>query len=106
MAKVLEGINTDGTKYYLIECPACGHGHMFDSRWTFNGDFDKPTFRASMLSKFRHPKGYSNDNPAPKGWVGEYVYEVCHSFVTDGMIQFLGDCTHAMAGKTVELPNV
>ncbi|WP_241754456.1 hypothetical protein [Cupriavidus basilensis] len=28
---------------------------------------------------------------------------VCHSFVTDGRIQFLGDCTHALAGQTVPL---
>ena len=106
MAKVLKGSNKDGTPYYLIECPACGHGHVYDSRWTFNGDFDKPTFRASMLSKYRHPKGYSNENPAPVGWQGEYVEEVCHSFVTDGMIEYLSDCTHEYAGKTIELPNV
>ncbi len=29
--------------------------------------------------------------------------EVCHSFVTDGQIQFLGDCTHKLAGQTVPL---
>jgi hypothetical protein len=29
---------------------------------------------------------------------------VCHSFVTDGRIQFLTDCTHAFAGRTVDLP--
>ena len=29
---------------------------------------------------------------------------VCHSFVTDGLIQFLGDCTHALAGQTVDMP--
>lgn len=28
----------------------------------------------------------------------------CHSFVVDGSIQFLSDCTHALAGTTVELP--
>lgn len=28
----------------------------------------------------------------------------CHSFVTDGFIQFLADCKHAMAGQTVPLP--
>lgn len=28
---------------------------------------------------------------------------VCHSFVFDGEIRFLGDCTHALAGKTVPL---
>ena len=26
---------------------------------------------------------------------------VCHSFVSDGQWQFLGDCTHALAGQTV-----
>jgi hypothetical protein len=29
---------------------------------------------------------------------------VCHSFVTDGRIQFLEDCTHELAGQTVDLP--
>ena len=28
---------------------------------------------------------------------------VCHSFVTGGRIQFLSDCTHALAGQTVDL---
>ena len=27
-------------------------------------------------------------------------------FVTDGKIQFLGDCTHALAGQTVDLPDM
>jgi len=106
MSKVLKGINNDGTIYYLIECPACRRSHMFDSRWAFNGDVNNPTFRASMLVKWKHPKGYSNENPAPKGWEGEYVTEVCHSFVTDGIIEYLSDCTHMMAGKTIELPDI
>lgn len=29
---------------------------------------------------------------------------VCHSFIRDGQIQFLSDCTHALAGQTVPLP--
>jgi hypothetical protein len=28
----------------------------------------------------------------------------CHSFVTDGKIQFLPDCYHSLKGQTVELP--
>ena len=28
----------------------------------------------------------------------------CHSFVTDGRIQFLTDSTHTLAGQTVPLP--
>jgi len=31
---------------------------------------------------------------------------VCHSYVTDGRIQFLADCTHALAGLTVDLPEL
>jgi hypothetical protein len=30
----------------------------------------------------------------------------CHSFVTDGRIQFLSDSTHALAGQTVDLPEI
>ncbi|MCZ4340562.1 hypothetical protein O4H52_03015 [Sphingomonadaceae bacterium G21617-S1] len=29
---------------------------------------------------------------------------VCHSFVRNGQIEFLSDCTHALAGQTVPLP--
>lgn len=32
------------------------------------------------------------------------VAKVCHSFVREGRIQFLGDCTHRLAGHTVDLP--
>ena len=106
MAKVLKGTNTDRVVYYLIQCPGCGHCHLYDSRWTFNGDLEKPTFTPSYVSKYRHPKGYSNENPVPPGWNGEYVEEVCHSFLTDGKIQFLSDCTHELVNTEVELEEI
>jgi hypothetical protein len=28
----------------------------------------------------------------------------CHSFVREGRIKFLSDCTHELAGQTVDLP--
>lgn len=31
------------------------------------------------------------------------VPRVCHSFVRDGKIEFLSDCTHRLAGQTVEM---
>jgi hypothetical protein len=30
----------------------------------------------------------------------------CHSFIRNGQIQFLSDCHHELAGKTVDLPEV
>lgn len=55
--------------------------------WTWNESRDTPTLTPSLLTK------YSD------------AY-VCHCFVTDGKIQFLTDCTHALAGQTVELPEI
>jgi hypothetical protein len=85
-------INTSGGKFHgwMIFCPGCKFAHVFDSRWTFNGDQDKPTFKPSYLSY-----GTENDPRQPR----------CHSFVTDGFIKFLSDCTHDLAGQTVELPD-
>lgn len=85
---------TDGSYGgHLVECPACGFGHLFTAgRWTFDGNEQRPTFSPSMLV-------YENPNanpPSPR----------CHSFVRDGRIEFLSDCTHAMAGKTVDLPEI
>lgn len=40
---------------------------------------------------------------------GEHIPPIptcCHSFVQSGRIQFLSDCTHALAGQTVDLPDL
>lgn len=92
--KLHEVVDKDGAHYsWVFHCPACGFAHQCDNRWTFNGNVERPTFRASVLV---HAVG----NPD----VG-YHRPRCHSYVTDGKIKYLGDCTHAMAGKTVDLPD-
>ena len=89
-AKLHETVQQDGTHYsWVFFCPACDSLHQCDSRWTFNGNVNAPTFRASILV-----------HPEPS--IGR---PLCHSFVTDGRIEYLSDCTHAMAGKTVDLPD-
>lgn len=79
---------------WLIYCPGCHNSHLFDNRWKFNGDVDKPTFMPSMLV---------NGSKIIKEYDGETYGHRCHSFVTDGKIKFLSDCTHSMAGQTVDL---
>jgi hypothetical protein len=115
MTKVTRVANADGEHLgWMIQCPACQCGHLFGPGWTFNGDQERPTFTPSMLVRSGHyAPGHKDgagcwctynaehpDQPAP------FVCSVCHSFVTDGRIQFLGDCTHAMAGQTVDLEAV
>ena len=77
---------------YMFYCPGCDRPHVVDLKWECNGDIERPTIRPSVLV-------HAHDdipNPQPQ----------CHSFVTDGQIQFLGDSTHALAGQTVELPDI
>ncbi len=116
MAKACEFTDDSG---WLIFCPACRCGHKFDKgRWTFNGDLEKPTFSPSMLVKSVDlPKHNPITDDFAKGEDGEYLFgpdgrllgckdRVCHSFVRDGHIEFLNDCTHELAGQTVDLPNI
>jgi hypothetical protein len=78
---------TDDDKL-IYYCKGCESLHYVDSRWTFNGDFDNPTFTPSVKVEVGH-------YPDPP--------DVCHFFVTDGKIQYLNDCTHKLAGQTIEL---
>ena len=86
----------DDNRVYF-ECPGCEVPHGIavgegsGPRWGYNGNPDKPTFTPSIL--VRYP------------WGVQQVEQVCHSFVTDGRIQFLGDCTHSLAGQTVDIPD-
>lgn len=72
---------------HAFHCPACGFAHWFKTDgggWMWNGDRDKPTVRPSILA-------YSD------------AFR-CHSWITDGRIEYLNDCSHDMKGQTVELP--
>lgn len=88
--KVLELIEKGVHQGYMVTSPATGMNVLFDKRWSFNGDFDNPTFRPSMLMQ------YPVENPET-GHVRE------HFFVIDGKIQYLTDYHHDMAGKTVDM---
>ena len=102
LSRVLRSSADNGLMFW---CPGCDgahaiqHGAGAGPRWGWNGSAESPTFTPSIL--VRYPA-----NPDAIEKFKEWRTErVCHSFVTDGRIQFLGDCTHALAGQTVDLPN-
>lgn len=84
-----------------FDCPGCGDRHAIPTTGPhacgFNGSMDGPTLTPSILVTGKH---CGDPGCAP------VEHRVCHSFVTDGRIQFLSDCTHALAGSTVDLPEV
>lgn len=93
LSKILAKSN--GNVYFL--CPACGAPHGVNCgdghgpQWTWNNSVDEPTFSPSLHVSY--PVRY-----------GAYTHNhVCHSYVTNGKIQFLPDCTHKLAGETVDL---
>lgn len=78
-------------------CPACKEPHDFavelpftnGAKWTFDGNHDKPTFSPSMLIT-----------------IGSDPPQVCHYFLREGIIEYLGDCTHELKGHKVPLPDI
>ena len=100
-------------------CPACNEPHAVRLEgadvWTYNGKPEAPTFLPSVdVSSGHYMREHVAGQPcwctynAAQRAKGDeesgFKCCRCHSFVTDGRIQFLGDCTHALAGQTVDLP--
>lgn len=109
----------DPSGHVTYRCPGCHDSHHIDpKRWAWNGDFIKPTFSPSVLVTSGHyvPSHKPGDhcwctfyreNPdvaenAENRQKGFECYR-CHSFVRDGMVELLGDCSHANAGKTLPI---
>jgi hypothetical protein len=82
-------LQSDGMAMFW--CLGCGDAHAIPTTglkaWGFNGDTETPTFTPSILcyESGNHPR--------------------CHSFVREGRQQFLSDCSHPLAGQTVEIPD-
>lgn len=116
ISKKLRNWAHEGEQGLLFFCPGCRGAHTIrtvgPSVWGWNGDIHKPTFTPSVLVTGVDftPAGQADLDawhavgcPPLDGKKFDSAPTVCHSFVTDGMIQFLADCTHALAGQTVEL---
>lgn len=96
-------------------CPACDSSHTVavegQGAWGFNGSDEAPTLSPSVLVTSGHFLD-GRHQPADGGcWCTYNAAQIakgeepspfkcgrCHSFVTDGRIQFLDDCSHALRG--------
>lgn len=94
----------DGTKItyeaLMFKCPGCAlfeigsglhmlpvNSHVKKPSWEWNGHLELPTLRPSILT--------DKDGP-----------HRCHSFLVDGVFQFLKDCAHPLAGQYVDIPDL
>lgn len=93
---------------YAHLCPGCGRMHVVYTAavrpgaptWVFNGDAENPTFSPSVLHTWGREvdPSFVDEGPGDSGR--------CHYFIRNGQIEFCGDSTHELAGKTVPLPSV
>jgi hypothetical protein len=74
--------------------------------WTWNGSTDAPTLRPSVLTNgtYRltdeeHATLMAGDKVEPRRFR-------CHSWINDGVVQFLDDCSHELANTSVPLLDV
>ena len=86
----------------FFACPGCKRthavntGHDLQPVWSWNGSHDAPTFSPSVLVTYDGADAGAGGAPPAR----------CHSFVRDGKIEFLNDCTHNLVGQTVDLEDI
>lgn len=96
-----EGYTAGGIAHW---CPGCNRMHAFaidgsnrnGSQWTWDGNAEAPTCHPSMNITMARHQDQDVTVPAAR----------CHYFLRAGRIEFLGDCTHALAGQTIDLPDL
>ncbi|KFC62792.1 hypothetical protein FF80_03359 [Devosia sp. LC5] len=121
LSPILRGFEAGRVAFW---CPGCSEAHQITvndavngqgPKWSYNGNPDAPTFSPSVLVRGVRIDGgdeeldrildtYKLPEDRERMLADKRINTVCHSFVNSGQIQFLGDCTHALAGQTVPLP--
>lgn len=106
------GSGKEGLTFF---CPGCNMAHTITTStggWEWNRDVHEPTFSPSVLvsgqdftpaGQAEYDTWFAAGCPPLNGRKFDSAPTVCHSFVTDGLIQFLTDSTHELAGQTVPL---
>lgn len=96
LSSKLRSIETNRGSGVSFWCPGCQEMHAISVKplggagWEWDGNADAPTFAPSILVTYDGADGSTR----------------CHSFVRTGQIEFLTDCTHALAGRSVPLPDL
>ncbi len=106
----LRCVQTDAAITIGFWCPGCQREHSVPIRgpyaWSFNGDREAPTLAPSIL--VTGTQRITDDEYAAI-MRGEKIVRRpfrCHSFLRGGEILYQSDCTHALAGQRVPLPDI
>lgn len=94
----------EGAQSLTFYCDGCACGHTIEiagknpaRQWQWDGNREKPTISPSVLCWLEHR---ADEDEEEKKYVDS---RRCHSFIRGGMMEFLSDCGHKLAGTTVAL---
>lgn len=121
MKSRLRTIRRDDVTYtaLMFVCPGCVAGgpdgyeglHMLpvntptgqnigQPSWDWDGNLEAPTLSPSILTNgTRSEDARRNDD-------GTFRFPRCHSFLKEGVFEFLGDCEHPLANQKVPMPDL
>jgi len=86
---------------WMFYCPGCKHGHIIPCggthgpQWAYQIKDKKISFTPSLLGYYERTKKDTTSGERER-------VTTCHLYVTSSQIQFLADCPHEYAGKTVD----
>lgn len=99
--------------YISFPCPGCRSHHTIPveprekgPHWTFDQNWECPTLSPSLSTKYTEPL---TDEEEERVFAGEKLSKpqmVCHLFVRFGRIEYLSDCTHDHAGRTIDMVDI
>lgn len=124
--KIMPVSNVPGQ--FIFWCPGCQEHHgvwtdpehpnkITGSKWTFDGNMERPTFSPSILTTGRKMTDRGQAEYDACWSTGEYVspgpgteFEArdtrCHLHIVNGQIHYCDDCDHALAGKAVPMEDI
>lgn len=101
----------------LYWCQGCEEAHSIrygaEETWQWDGNRENPTFSPSVLIRSGHY--CTTHKPGGPCWCtyrdrlgkpAHFKCQQCHTFIRNGMVEFLPDCSHQYAGQTLPLPDL
>lgn len=98
---MIRNISDHGIHYQALMfiCPGCGNDlHMLPVNtdvktpvWQWDGDLEAPTITPSILTQ------WGNETSG---------IHICHSFLTQGIFNYLSNCTHSFANQQIPIPDL
>lgn len=104
MAKLARIIDKQGEAYVFF-CPGCSSNHLIPVR--YEAGFEKRSGKKKPVWHFNDNSVWPTFKPAfVVEWVGKEPPQRCSVIIRDGVLIYLIDSTHMLAGRRINMGDV